>query len=77
MAGTVGEEALTNCATVKGKRVEDGGACVEGSDQMLALVIRHNWKIHKYTPPEQSRMDCWSLVASWRKAASRKYRTNS
>lgn len=52
MAGTAGEEALTNCATVKEKGVEDDGACVEASDQMLALVIRHNWKIHKYSPPE-------------------------
>lgn len=77
MAGTAGEEALTNCATVKGKRVEESGACVEVSDQMLALVIRHNWKIHKYTPPKQNRMNYWSLVASWRKTANRKYRTNS
>lgn len=56
---------------------QDSGACVEASDQMLALVIRHNWKTHKHTPPEQNTMNCWSLVASWRETANRKYRTNS
>lgn len=35
----------------KGKEVDDDdNACVEVSDQMLALVIRHNWKIHKCMP---------------------------
>lgn len=32
----------------KGKEEDDGDVRVEVNDQMLALVIRHNWKIHKY-----------------------------
>lgn len=59
-----------NVPLSKGK--EDSGACVEVSDQMLALEIRHNWKIHKYSPPELHRMNCWSLVVSWRKPAESK-----
>lgn len=34
----------------KGKDVDDDDVRVEGSDQMLALVIRHNWKMHKSIP---------------------------
>lgn len=34
----------------KGEEVDDDDVRVEGSDQMLALVIRHNWKIHKSIP---------------------------
>lgn len=34
----------------KGKEVDDDNVCVEVSDQMLALVIRHNWKKHKCMP---------------------------
>lgn len=34
----------------KGEEVDDDDVRVEANDQMLALVIRHDWKIHKHIP---------------------------
>ena len=57
----------------KGKEVDDDDDVrVEVSDRMLALLIRHNWKIHKYIPTSQNRMKYWNAVASWRKTGKQK-----